>query len=238
LPIIGQIFHIYYGEVLLQRRYVSCIYISEKPKSTDIKQDHSTLLQITCFCKMSKRNGRYIFIHSLCLCEALIPCFIHNIVDRKVCLYIVSFFLHIFQYSHLFIQFSTPVSYGFRHRNPVPAMLMALNSLQADVYMIENRTNLSASGKTHTKSQGLEMKLATFFILLCGGERVFNCMKVCDYQSIRVYLVVVDIRIVDCHMYPGESCPPSLVLLYIPAEASMQYIHYTPIILFYMVSRD
>jgi len=103
-------------------------------------------------------------------------------------------------------------------------MLMALNSLQADVYMIENRTNLSASGKTHTKSQGLEMKLATFFILLCGGERVFNCMKVCDYQSIRVYLVVVDIRIVDCHMYPGESCPPSLVLLYIPAEASMQYI--------------
>ena len=24
-------------------------------------------------------------------------------------------------------------------------------------------------------------------------------------------------------MYPGESCPPSHVLLYIPAEASMQY---------------
>ena len=24
---------------------------------------------------------------------------------------------------------------------------------------------------------------------------------------IRVYLVVADIRIVDCHMYPGEPCP-------------------------------
>ena len=39
---------------------------------------------------------------------------------------------------------------------------------------------------------------------------------------IRVYLVVIDIRIVDCHMYPGEPCPQSLVLSYIPAEASMQ----------------
>jgi len=47
--------------------------------------------------------------------------------------------------------------------------------------------------------------------------------KIC--VNIRVYLVVVDIRIVDCHMYPGKPCPPSLVLLYIPAEASMQYIH-------------
>jgi len=45
------------------------------------------------------------------------------------------------------------------------------------------------------------------------------------YYFIRVYLVVVDIRIVDCHMYPGEPCPPSHVLSYIPAEASMQYIH-------------
>jgi len=42
--------------------------------------------------------------------------------------------------------------------------------------------------------------------------------------SIIVYLVVVNIRIVDCHMYPGEPCPPSHVLLYILAEASMQYI--------------
>ena len=42
---------------------------------------------------------------------------------------------------------------------------------------------------------------------------------------IRVYLVVADIRIVDFHMYPGEPCPPNLVLSYIPAEASMQYIH-------------
>ena len=44
-------------------------------------------------------------------------------------------------------------------------------------------------------------------------------------RCVRVYFVVVDIRIVDCHMYPGEPCPPSHVLSYIPAEASMQYIH-------------
>jgi len=51
--------------------------------------------------------------------------------------------------------------------------------------------------------------------------------------SIIVYLVVVDICIVDCYMYPGEPCPPSHVLLYIPAEASMQYIplYTNPIIL-------
>ena len=42
-------------------------------------------------------------------------------------------------------------------------------------------------------------------------------------RNIRVYLVLVDIRIVNCRMYPGEPCPPSLVLLYMPAEASMQY---------------
>ena len=30
-------------------------------------------------------------------------------------------------------------------------------------------------------------------------------------RNVRVYLVVVDIRIVDCHMYPGEPCPPSLL---------------------------
>jgi len=42
--------------------------------------------------------------------------------------------------------------------------------------------------------------------------------------SIIVYLVVVDICIVDCYMYPGELCPPSHVLLYIPTETSMQYI--------------
>jgi len=50
--------------------------------------------------------------------------------------------------------------------------------------------------------------------------------------GIRVYLVVVDIRIVDCHMYPGEPCPPSHVLSYIPAKASMQYIHPLYTILF------
>jgi hypothetical protein len=33
----------------------------------------------------------------------------------------------------------------------------------------------------------------------------------------------LDIRIVDCHMYPGLPCTPSLVLSYIPAEVSMQY---------------
>jgi len=33
-----------------------------------------------------------------------------------------------------------------------------------------------------------------------------------EMKNIRVYLVVIDIRIVDCHMYPGEHCPPSLVL--------------------------
>ena len=38
-------------------------------------------------------------------------------------------------------------------------------------------------------------------------------------------MVVVDIRIVNCHMYPGEPYSSSLVLSYIPAEASMQYIH-------------
>ena len=52
-------------------------------------------------------------------------------------------------------------------------------------------------------------------------------------NTIRVYLIVVDIRIVDCHMYPGEPCTPSHVLLYIPAKASMQYIplYTNPIIL-------
>ena len=50
--------------------------------------------------------------------------------------------------------------------------------------------------------------------------------------TIRVYLVVIDIHIVDCHMYPGEPCPSSHVLSYIPAEASMQYNHpsITPIL--------
>jgi hypothetical protein len=46
-----------------------------------------------------------------------------------------------------------------------------------------------------------------------------------NYLRVRLYLVVVDTRIVDCHMYPGESCLPSHVLSYIPAEASMKYIH-------------
>ena len=59
------------------------------------------------------------------------------------------------------------------------------------------------------------------------------------FLSIRVYLVLVNICIVDCHMYSGESCPPSHVLLYIPSKASMQYNNpsITPILLFYMVSR-
>ena len=58
--------------------------------------------------------------------------------------------------------------------------------------------------------------------------------------SIRVYLVVVEIHIVDCHMHPGEPCPQNLVLSYIPVEASMQYIHnIIRIYLFsYIVSRD
>ena len=59
----------------------------------------------------------------------------------------------------------------------------------------------------------------------------FSSLTVCGAPAVtaggvlRVYLVVVDIRIVDCHMYPGEPCPPSHVLSYIPPEASMQYIH-------------
>jgi len=41
--------------------------------------------------------------------------------------------------------------------------------------------------------------------------------------KLRVYLVVVDICIVDCHMFPG--LPKSCTLTYILAEASMQYIN-------------
>ena len=43
--------------------------------------------------------------------------------------------------------------------------------------------------------------------------------------GIRVYLVVVDIRIVDCHMSWEVPGPPNLLYSYIPAEASVQYNH-------------
>ena len=54
-------------------------------------------------------------------------------------------------------------------------------------------------------------------------ETIFGYHRIIYVVTIRIYLVIIDIRIVDCHMYPGEPCPPSLVLLYIPAETLMQY---------------
>lgn len=70
-------------------------------------------------------------------------------------------------------------------------------------------------------------------LIVCGAPAV-------TAGDVRVYLVVVDIHIVDCHMYPGLPCTPSLVLLYIPAEVSMQYnqfISYTNSIFLYGITR-
>ena len=49
-------------------------------------------------------------------------------------------------------------------------------------------------------------------------ETIFGYHRIIYVVTIRIYLVVIDIRIVDCHMYPGEPYLPSLVLSYIPAE--------------------
>ena len=72
-------------------------------------------------------------------------------------------------------------------------------------------------------------KLLVRWLLLSASSLVspFAVLPLWLWGSIRVYLVVVDIRIVDCYMYSGESCPPSHVLLYIPADASIQSINYT-----------
>ena len=59
--------------------------------------------------------------------------------------------------------------------------------------------------------------------VLAAGWRVLlvpgHAMALIDELVVIIYLVVIDIRIVDCHMYPGEPCPPSHVLSYILAEA-------------------
>jgi len=50
---------------------------------------------------------------------------------------------------------------------------------------------------------------------------------------IRVYLVVVDIRIVDFHMYLGEDCLQVLYSYIYRPRPQCNTIHYTPIILFH-----
>jgi hypothetical protein len=84
----------------------------------------------------------------------------------------------------------------------------------------------------------LEMSTCTTFMISIL-QNYSSVTRINFSHLVRIYLVVVDILIVDCHMYPEESCLPSHVLSYIPAEASMQYIHpVIPIPPFYMVSRD
>ena len=56
---------------------------------------------------------------------------------------------------------------------------------------------------------------AGWHVLLVLG----HAMALIDELVVRIYLVVIDVRIVDYHMYPGEPCPPSHILSYIPAEA-------------------
>ena len=46
-------------------------------------------------------------------------------------------------------------------------------------------------------------------------ENIFGYHRIIYVVTIRIYLVVIDIRIVDCYMYPGEPCPPkSCTLIY------------------------
>ena len=68
-------------------------------------------------------------------------------------------------------------------------------------------------------------------------KRIMHVQK--TVQPIRVYLVVVNIRIVNCHMYPGEPCPSkSCTLIYTGRGLNVIHPSIIPITSLYMVSRD